>query len=296
MPRGVPKNGFRLTKNKKAEMGLKPTQTLQTHMVSTKELTHSNETDEQIELKLQKRFELLRLLTQTVITGDSRAMIVSGPAGLGKSYEVEQALKAWDPEGNDYEIVKGYSRPTGLYKKFWKHKDEGHVLVFDDADSIYFDDVALNMLKAVCDTTENRRVSWLSEKPFEDEDGNVIPSSFEFKGAIIFITNINFDRQIAQGSKLAPHLEALVSRSHYVDLKMNTKQDYIVRIRQVVRGGMLRQAGLDKQQGDDVMSFIEKNQDNLRELSLRMAIKVGTLRKNHEHRWADLASMTCFRT
>lgn len=299
MPRGVPKTGFRLTRNKMAALGVKDRSELNKNHLHVVNNTNTvvefpKETDEQIELKLEKRFELLRLLTQTVITGDSRAMIVSGPAGLGKSFEVEQALKAWDPEGDDYEIIKGYARPTGLFKKFWKMREEGKVLVFDDADAIFYDDVALNMLKAVCDTTDERHVSWLSEKVFEDEDG-VIPSTFEFKGSIIFITNLNFDRQIQSGSKLAPHLEALVSRSHYVDLKMNTKQDYIVRIRQVVRGGMLRAAGLNKQEGDEVMKFIEDNQDTLRELSLRMAIKVGTLRKNHPSRWSDLAKMTCSR-
>ena len=97
---------------------------------------------------------------------------------------------------------------------------------------------------------------------------------------------------IARGHKLAPHLEALMSRSHYVDLGMKSKRDYLVRIKQVVRSGMLSDL-TDREKGD-VLEYIEANQDRLRELSLRMAIKIGALRKNNA-KWRQLADVTCCR-
>jgi hypothetical protein len=134
-------------------------------------------------------------------------------------------------------------------------------------------------------------VSWLSEGSLIDEEsGERVPRSFDFEGTIIFISNYDFDAMIDRGHKLAPHLAALVSRSHYIDLQMKTRRDYLVRIRQVIKQGLLK--GLSETQQNDVISFIETNHNKLRELSLRMALKLGSLRKQG-HNWQKLAAVTC---
>jgi hypothetical protein len=251
------------------------------------------ENDEQIEQRILERFEILNDLTEACINGDARAMIVSGPAGLGKSYTVEKALQKWDPNGLDHTIIKGYVRATGLVKLLYQYRLPNQVIVFDDADTIFFDDTSLNLLKAVCDTTERRRVSWLSEgKLVDEESAELIPRSFDFEGTIIFISNYDFDAMIDRGHKLAPHLAALVSRSHYIDLAMKTRRDYLVRIRQVISMGLLSHLTMDEQA--DVITFIECNHDSLREMSLRIAIKIGALRK-HNKDWEKVARITCCR-
>jgi hypothetical protein len=172
------------------------------------------------------------------------------------------------------------------------------VLVFDDSDSIFHDDVSMNLLKTACDSTERRVLHWLSRslEREEDEDGESIPEKFEFEGSIIFITNYDFDALIRSGNKLAPHFEALVSRSHYLDLAMKTKMDYLVRIKQVVRGGMLRDRGMADIDTIQIMQFIENNVDRLRELSLRMVVKLAGLYKMDRVNWQKLAKQTCFRS
>lgn len=251
------------------------------------------ETDEQIDARIAERFQILDLLTESCMVGNSRSLIVSGPAGLGKSFTVERTLAQWDPNGVNHTIVKGYVRATGLIKLLYQFREEGQVVVFDDADTIFFDDTSLNLLKAVCDTTERRRVSWLSEgKLMDDETGEIIPRTFDFDGTVIFISNYDFDHMIEKGHKLAPHLNALISRSHYIDLALKTRRDYLVRIRQVIREGMLEDLTVD--QRNDVMSYIERNHHRLRELSLRMAIKIGNLRKTTDN-WEKLANVTCCR-
>lgn len=250
------------------------------------------ETDDEINARISERFDILSELTQAAIVGDVRAMIVSGPAGLGKSYTVEQCLSLWDPEENDHTIVKGFVRATGLLKILYRFREFGQVIVFDDADSIFFDDVALNLLKAVCDTTERRRVSWLSEGELIDEaSGDIIPKCFEFNGTIIFISNIDFDALIEKNHKLTPHLEALMSRALYIDLTMKTRRDYLIRIRQVVNEGMLD--NLTEEERNDVLNFIEDHSTILRELSLRIAIKLAALRKQGSDNWERLARVTC---
>jgi len=250
------------------------------------------ESDEQISKRIGERFEVLSTFTEACAMGSCRSMIVSGPAGLGKSHTVEQVLNEIDPTGERYTFVKGFVRATGLYKLLYQHSNEGQVLVLDDADSVFFDDISLNLLKAVCDTTGVRRVGWRAEGSLIDEDtGERMPRSFAFNGTVVFITNLDFDALIDKGHKLAPHLQALVSRSHYIDLAMKTKRDYLVRIKQVIDAGLL--SGLDAGQRSDVVSFIEEEQDRLRELSLRMVIKIADVRKMGAANFRKVARVTC---
>ena len=253
----------------------------------------SNETDLQIDQKLKDRFEILEMMTNAAINGDVKSLIVSGPAGLGKSFTVEQALETWDPEELNHTVIRGYVKATGLYKTLYQYRNKGQMIVFDDSDSIFMDDTTLAMLKAVCDSTERRRVSYLSEFNMVDEESaDVIPRSFQFDGTIVFITNLDFDSIIEKGNKLAPHLSAMVSRSHYIDLAMKTRRDYFIRIKQVVKQGLLSAKGLNRHQEVTVMRFIEKHQDKLREMSLRVAIKLADLVKTHPDRFEVMAKVT----
>jgi hypothetical protein len=76
---------------------------------------------------------------------------------------------------------------------------------------------------------------------------------------------------------------------------MKTKMDYIVRIRQVVRGGMLRDRGFNAAEQTLILEFIENNMERLRELSLRMVVKISGLYKMDKSNWQKLAKQTCFR-
>jgi hypothetical protein len=165
--------------------------------------------------------------------------------------------------------------------------------VLDDADSIFNDDISLNILKVACDTTRKREISWLSEIRMEDEGGDKLPRNFEFEGTVIFITNQDFDYLIERGSKLAPHLAALTSRSMYLDMKMHSKRDYIVRIKQVLEKGMLREYGLSMSQEKEIMDFIMTHMDNIRELSLRMVVKIANIMRAHPTKWRMLAKVYC---
>lgn len=294
MPKGIPNAGFRKTKNWKKRPGLTGSRAATQKLVAEIE-PDTGETDAQIGARLAERFEILATLTEAAMTGDARALVVSGPAGLGKSYTIEQALTAWDPSALNHTIIKGYVKTTGLYRTLYQFREEGQVIVFDDADSIFFDDVSLNMLKAVCDTTERRVVSYLAEWNATDDEGEDIPRSFEFAGTIVFITNLDFDALIEKNHRLTPHLQAMVSRAHYIDLTMKTRRDHLVRIKQVLKAGMLRERGVTAAQERDVVAFIEENIDRMRELSLRMALKVGTLRKMDRPNWKNMAIATCCR-
>ena len=121
-----------------------------------KERQLAAETDEAILKRLADRFEILEDMTRAVKKGDVKAMIVTGPPGVGKSFGVEKVLSKHDVFANvaqdgklkKYEVVKGAMSAIGLYKKLFEFSDKKCILVFDDCDSVLMDDLSLNILKA----------------------------------------------------------------------------------------------------------------------------------------------------
>lgn len=256
------------------------------------------ETDEQVMERIGERFAILDEMTAATVNGDVRAMIVVGPPGVGKSYGVEHELQKSglldDLAGRrrKYEVVKGAMTPIGLYCKLYEYSDEGNVLVFDDCDSILLDDVSLNVLKAALDSSKKRTIHWNADSAMLRREG--VPSKFDFKGAVIFITNLKFDN--VRSNKLKDHLEALMSRCHYLDLTIDTMRDKLLRIRQIAGTGQLFPAyGMSTEQENEILDFMVEKCHKLREISLRMAIKLADLRRMSETRWRSIAENTCMK-
>jgi len=260
----------------------------------------SNETDEEILTRLRDRFEILDDMTRAVKSGKVRAMIVTGPPGVGKSFGVESVLAKHDVFANvaqdeklkKYEVVKGAMSALGLYSKLYHYSDKKNIIVFDDCDSVLLDDLSLNILKAALDTSAKRMIHWNTDSHLLRREG--VPDSFEFKGGAIFITNIKFDH--VRSKKLRDHLEALESRCHYLDLTIDTEREKILRIEQVVNEcGMLDKYEFEPYQAMEVVDFVKANVSRLRELSLRTVLKVADLKHGFPDKWRAVAEVTCMR-
>jgi len=261
------------------------------------EFKKPEETDEQVMDRIEKRFAILDDMTKAAIAGDIRAMIVVGPPGVGKSYGVEYQLEKagmFDQISGKkikYQVIKGAMTPIGLYCTLYKNSDPRNVLVFDDCDSVFQDDVALNILKAALDSGKKRRICWNSDSSMLRREG--VPNAFEFKGSAIFITNLKFDH--LKSKKLQDHLEALQSRCHFLDLTLDTTRDKILRIRQIFRkGDLFQDYDLTPEQGEEIVQFMQDNHAKLREISLRMALKLADLTKIGDN-WQALAESTCMK-
>ena len=190
-----------------------------------------------------------------------------------------------------YQVIKGAMTPIGLYCTLYKNSDPRNVLVFDDCDSILLDDIALNILKAALDSGKRRRIHWNADSAMLRREG--VPDAFDFKGSVIFITNLKFDH--LKSKKLQDHLEALQSRCHFLDLTLDTTRDKILRIRQIFRkGDLFQDYELTPEQGEEIVQFMQDNHARLREISLRMALKIADLTKIGDN-WRALAESTCMR-
>jgi len=238
---------------------------------------------------INERFGFVSDMVTMLANGAQASVVVTGPGGLGKSFTVNQTLTANGfkdvstledfavgaviKTNKAFRVIKGYSTPKGLYRTLYENRDG--VIVFDDCDSVLKDPVSLNLLKGALDSYSRRIISWRAD--IKDED---LPTTFEFKGRIVFISNLA-STQIDQ---------AIITRSMAVDLSMTRKQK-IERMRHLLNSGEFMPE-FDKVTKNDAMSLIDKLQDKVKELSLRTLIQVTKIRKSAGSNWANLAEYT----
>ena len=238
---------------------------------------------------INERFGFVSDMVTMLANGAQASVVVTGPGGLGKSFTVSKTLNACGfkdistlddiavgtviKTNKAFRVIKGYSTPKGLYRTLYENRDG--VIVFDDCDSVLKDPISLNLLKGALDSYSRRIISWRAD--IKDED---LPTTFEFKGRIVFISNLA-STQIDQ---------AIITRSMAVDLSMTRKQK-IERMRHLLDSGEFMPE-FDKGTKTDAMSLIDKLQDKFKELSLRTLIQVTKISKSAGSNWANLAEYT----
>ncbi len=257
----------------------------------------STETEEEAMERIAETFLMLDEITSSCAKGDVRGLVVVGPPGIGKSFGVEKQLQVENMfrtiEGRDpkFEIVSGGTSAIGLYQKLYHNRDPENVLVFDDCDGILFEEESLNLLKAALNSGEKRRICWNKESRVLNTDD--IPDAFDFEASIIFLSNIDFERTIARGSRISEHLRAIMSRCHYLDLEIGSVRDKMLRIKQIVRDGMLQPYSFTEEQEQEIVEYVQSNAEFLRELSLRMVKKIADFVHTNPTGWKRLTEATC---
>lgn len=237
-------------------------------------VVEDSRTDADVDRDVSSRFATLDRVASGVASGIFRALIISGPPGVGKTWTVEEIISK--ASGIEYEKVSGYSRATGLFRALWEHKDPNHVVVIDDCDSVFQDENALNLLKVACETgTSDRVLAWRAETDFEDEVGEDIPRKFVFEGRVVFVTNLDFDALSRAGGRLAVHLSALCSRSLYLDLNMS-RREVLSRVLSVARTSKILAAHNEKEK-EKIVSYVRERASQMREVSLRALVKLSQI-------------------
>jgi hypothetical protein len=264
MPRGVPKNGFRMTKNRASSI--------------IEELVESR-------FSINERFGFVSDMVTMIARGDQASVVVTGPGGLGKSHTVYQTLikdgfkdvttlqdyKPGEVLGKKtFVIVKGYSTAKGLYRTLYENRTG--VIVFDDCDSVLKDPVSLNLLKGALDSYSRRIISYKAD--IRDDD---LPNVFEFKGRVVFISNLPSQAMD----------QAIISRSMAVDLSMNTQQK-VDRMKFLIEQSDFMPE-YSRALKTDAIELIGSLANRVKDMSLRTLIQVTKIRKSSGTNWKNLA-------
>jgi hypothetical protein len=220
----------------------------------------------------KERFDYLRDLVDLVIDKGSPSLLVTGMSGIGKTFVVKRKFDHRDQiEGKDYLYVQGHSSPLGLYMIL--HDNRESVIVFDDCDSVFKDDISINILKCALDSYETRRISWHSSRLPE-----VLDPSFTFRGGIIFISNIDANRID----------EAVKSRTITINLSMSRPElyDYMTEILEFI------EPKVDIELKREVLEYLGSVKETLPQFNVRTLIKACRIRKlarkNNRENWKNL--------
>ena len=257
---------------------------------SFSEITSEKKESKSEKYNINERFEFVENLVEMIASGLTPSAVITGEGGLGKTYTVNKTLVASGLKdlsdvgalevastinrSNSFTSVKGYSTPKGLYRTLYENKDS--VVVFDDCDSILKDPVALNLLKSALDSYGKRIISWNAETSFGRDDD--LPRSFEFKGRVIFISNLSQDK-IDQ---------AIRSRSMMVDLSMT--EDQKIERMEVISASDEFLPEFSAEYKKDALDLIRSVKEDAKEISLRTLISVTKIRASGNKNWKGMAT------
>lgn len=295
------------------------------------------ETIEEATERIKLRYGAMERMVPKIIAGKMPSLIVSGPPGMQKSWTVDSELKKSereifdfakyaksskpeperDEEDEDYEPLEdvgpvvesgpidasklfdkigGNCSAVGLYQALWNMRNGG-LIYLDDCDAVFRDEDALNLLKIATDSTKERLISWRKNAGWLEDLG--IPQSFEFKGSIVFLTNIDFEAYINKGHKDSEHYKALIDRAAYLCLTLRTRRDFMIRIRMKCEGKdgiLMKSYGLSLKESETVLRFVEEHQTKFYNLSIRLACQIAVAMKNDPKGWEDDVRATKMRT
>jgi hypothetical protein len=237
-------------------------------------------------------FEDLEDLIHMVTGGLQSSLLVTGQAGIGKTFTVTKTI---EDDGlvkdKDWFHVKGKATPAALYRELFNAKD-GKLIVFDDCDSVFKDDDAVNILKAALDSYDVRTISWKSARTFDSRkitpdmeeydhlinDEGKYPDSFDFTGKVIFISNLHQSKIDA----------AIKSRSFTIDITLKAS-DVLLRIKSIMKKIMPEATEEAK---EDALKYL---QDSIEEgkkgedVNIRTFLNAVKMRMSGSSNWKRLA-------
>jgi DNA polymerase III delta prime subunit len=266
-------------------------------------------TDEHILQDIKQRMDVMEKAVTSVMEGNSISLIITGPPGVGKTHTVNNVARKYEMlnkiGGNT--VVKHFTgahlSKRGLFDILYEYQYSNCVCVFDDSDKILLSEGEINLLKSATDSYPVRTLTWSNNKGTDE---------FNYRGRIVFISNMDFDKM---PSKLQPHVNALKSRSSFIEIPIWSnkakllyvfhliREKHILRVERditlqdkdeqgiVVHEGTAARALLPSEE-ENVMQFLISNLSRLRSVDIRMAQRCQELISEYGDDWKSVAEIT----
>jgi hypothetical protein len=220
---------------------------------------------------VHQRFGFIATLADMVAQKQAKSLVVTGSGGLGKTFEVLAAMKRNNlVEDEDYMVIKGFSTPKSMYRCLWENAER--IVIFDDCDSVFDNVTAISILKSALDSYEKRIVCWLTELVREGDD---LPQRFEFKGGIIFVSNLS----------LGDIDQTILSRALFVDVSMTAKEkiDRIKALAAAMRPDLSMKAKLG------IIKHLNGLRDKIGDLNIRSFLKTCEIYSANPKQWKNVS-------
>lgn len=171
----------------------------------------------------------------------------------------------------DYHYVKGYSSAKGLFRTLFENKKK--IVVFDDCDAAWKNEVSANLLKAALDSDEERWVTWNVEGSANDD----LPRRFLFEGKVIFISNV------ASGDFPQP----LITRALRCDVEL-TMDERFERMKQILPSPKFA-GDVPMEIKQEAYNFLWDNREIAQEISSRALLNIIQVAASGSKLWKRIA-------
>ena len=262
----------------------------------------SNEAYEQTkaEIEVQKServaysdsLEHLEGLVTGIVKGAFNALFVAGKGGTGKTQTVERVLGQHGlSDGQGYFKNTGSASAAGVYTLLYHNRD--NIILFDDSDGALADQDARNLIKAATDTKKTRKMVWNKKSSFifdpenEDpenyeDDMNMAPKYFDFKGRIIFISNLPLNKLDPDG--------ALRTRAFVINIDPTDEEmfEYMEKILHDIR--LEEGLSLSTTEREGVLEVVKRSKRK-GDVSLRKLVRALNLAASGAPNWEKLVEL-----
>lgn len=210
----------------------------------------------------------------------------------GKTQTVERVLAAHGlSDGQGYFKNTGTASAAGVYTLLYHNRN--NIILFDDSDGALADQDARNLIKAATDTKKSRKMVWNKKSSFifdpdaEDpeayeDDLAMAPKFFDFKGRIIFISNLPLVKLDPDG--------ALRTRAFVINVDP-TDQELYDHMEKILYDIKLEDGlTLSKEQRQEVLGVV-KTSKRKGDVSLRKLVRSLNLAASGAPNWAELCRL-----
>ena len=228
------------------------------------------ETD--LEPDLDDHYWKLRNYVGMVADGETDALLLDAPPGIGKSYQITDELER-RLGADGYIKLSGKITPVELFHALYE-ASAGKVLFLDDLEGVLNNRKSMALLKQATwteDDDDMRFVEWRSTSNKIE-----VPEKFRFMGSVIMVFNETPDNQ---------HYEALESRCLYYEMDF-THNERLEIIREIAKKPY---KGLTYDERMDVVEWLETHASPGDELTIRTLFHIMDMRSYNPERWTELA-------